>query len=177
MTRHRASIIWHDINTKDIFTLPYTPLEMAISECESSRYFTIYIWLFSGVTGREPIEELNKRFSDQMLYEYGLEAIDKDQIKWFIELIVKYRNIGPNTYFNQLKASPLSPMAVKELNERMKEISNKIYFLRFLIFHCFLNLIFYFIFIKTQDYLVLVKLFFLLLWPSWLLYLIFAPKR
>ena len=103
MTIEEKTSCWHDIQTKDIYTLHYTPLDMALSEFRHSNNITSLIWLFDGLTGNEPIEELNKSYSNEILFEYGLEHIDKEYIKYFISTILKYKNIKPNTYYGQLE--------------------------------------------------------------------------
>jgi hypothetical protein len=90
MTREIKSYVWHDICTKHIPSLPYTPLEMALAEYRDRTFITSLIWLFSDLTGEEPDEELNKRYSDEMLYEYGLDWLDKAEIRDFIYTIKKY---------------------------------------------------------------------------------------
>jgi hypothetical protein len=90
MTRARKSCIWHDICTKDIPSLPYTPLEMALAEYEGRPFINSLIWLFSSLTGEESQDELNKRYSDEMLSDYGLERLDKAEIRDFIYTINNY---------------------------------------------------------------------------------------
>lgn len=90
MTRDKKLSIWHDICTKDIPSLPHSPLSMALAEYMDRPFINSLIWLFSGLTGEESEEELNKRYSDEMLSEYGLEALDKAEIRDFIYTINNY---------------------------------------------------------------------------------------